>query len=219
MSERASDAIAEQLRRMIITTELAPGTLVSEAHLSELLGCGRTPLREALQQLRHQYLVVTPPRRGILIPQLSIVDFQQAHEAMLFMGSAYIELAVERISDEQLQEIKEIVAQQRHANKAVDSYALAELDFRFHTLIAQITRNRYFADSARRLHSALARFICPAYQAAGDASLSIAEHEQIVEALARRDAQLAKQRFSEHTTKGRQRILNILGLGNQPIPL
>ena len=204
---------------MIITGELASGALISEARLSELLGCSRTPLREALQRLRHQYLVATPPRRSILIPELGIVDFQQLFEALLYMGDAWIELAAERIDDQELEQLKDILAQQKRCSAEARFYDLAELDYEYHTRIAEATGNRYLADSAKRLHSALARFTYAAYGAADSAGLSIAEHQAMAEALATKETGLAKQRQREHITGGRRRILRILGLGDQSEPL
>ena len=60
MAEGAYRAIEE----MIVTRQLPPGTMVSENQLSEQLGCGRTPIREALQRLRFQGYVDIHPRRG-----------------------------------------------------------------------------------------------------------------------------------------------------------
>lgn len=211
MNERASDTIAERLRRMIITGELAPGKLVSEAQLSDLLKCGRTPLREALQQLRYQHLLTIPPRRGVLIPPLSILDFRQAHEAMLVMHTAWTELAVQRISDQQVAQMREIVAQQERANTAREPYDLADLDRRFHILIAEATGNLYFVDLASRLHGAVSRFVYRAFEASGSARLSIAEHTEILEALAKRDPQLAKLKVRHHSIKSSQRALSLLG--------
>lgn len=211
MNERASDTIAERLRRMIITGELAPGTLVSESHLSQVVGCGRTPLREALQHLSHQYLLTIPPRRGVLIPPLSIVDFQQGHEAMLVMYTAWAELAAERIRDRQLAQMREIVAQQERANTACEPYDLADLDRLFHVMIAEATGNQYFVDFARRLHGAVARFVYRSFEASGSANLSISEHEQIVEALEKRDPHLARLTVRDHSIKSSERALGILG--------
>jgi DNA-binding GntR family transcriptional regulator len=53
-----------RLEEMIVTLELAPGSLVSEAILSRQLGIGTTPIREALQRLAREYLVDIIPRRG-----------------------------------------------------------------------------------------------------------------------------------------------------------
>jgi DNA-binding GntR family transcriptional regulator len=200
---------------MIITGELAPGTIVSEAHLADLLKCSRTLLRKALQQLSHHYLVETPPRRGVVIPELSIVEFQEAHEAILFLESVCIRTAARQINDEQLEQMKEIVAQQQQANEVGQSCELIELDYRFHILMAEAAHNRYLRDWTGQLRDGLARFVYRAYKSTGSAALSIAEHGQIVEALERRDGELAQQRVREHIIKARQRLLNILGVGDE----
>jgi DNA-binding GntR family transcriptional regulator len=213
MKNLARDKVFEELRRMIIVGELAPGSLVSEADLLEVLGCGRTPLREALQQLNHEYLVEIPARRGILIPELSIVDYQQLGEAQQLMENECIRLAAARIKDQQLDEARSIVAQQEAASQDGRSYELTDMDQRFHVLIVDVANNRYLTDFAHRVHMLLARFVYHAYEAGGSAERSIAEHWQIVEALERRDADLASLRLGEHISRGRERVLRILGLG------
>ena len=77
---RASDRIEHELRRMIVTLELAPGAEVSEPYLIERLKCGRTPLREALQRLAQEHLVVSVPRRGTSIAELSVSEFRELEE-------------------------------------------------------------------------------------------------------------------------------------------
>ncbi len=212
MKDRASKGIAAELRRMLVTGELAPGTVVSEADLCDMLGCGRTPLREALQQLSQHYLVALPPRSGVLIPELTTLDFQQAHEAMLEKDSMLAELAAERVNEEPLMTMKQIIDQQIRADEEGDSYELAMLDYRLHTLIAQATGNKYFIDSVSRLHGAVARFVYRSFQAAGSAKLSIEEHQHIVEALEQRDPDLAREKVREHSIASSERALSILGL-------
>jgi len=214
MATQATEQIAQRLRKLVITGQLRAGTLVSEAYLSELLQCGRTPLREALQRLSHEYLVDLPPRRGILIPELSIIDFQEAAEALLYSGGTYVELAVRRISDDQVRELRDIVTEQQQHNASAQFYKVAELDCRFHTLLAQGTGNRYFAESARRLHTSLERFTYRAWTTTATAERSIEEHDLIVQALLERDPVLSKERLRQHAELGRQRVLLVLGLGN-----
>jgi len=214
MATGATERIAQRLRKLIITGELRPGTLVSEAHLSGLLQCGRTPLREALQRLSHEHLVDLPPRRGILIPELSIIDFQEAAEALLHTGATYVELASQRMTDEQLSLLRNLVIEQQQEDAAGRFYEVAELDCRFHTLLAEATANRYFADDAHRLHTSLERFIYRSWVTTGSAERSIEEHRLIVEALAQRDPVLSRERLRQHAESGRQRVLLILGLGD-----
>lgn len=214
MGKRASELIAERLRRMVITEELTPGSIVSEAHLAELLDCTRTPLRRALDELSHYYLVDIPPRRGVLIPQLSVVDYQQLSEAQLWVGTDLVHLIAERIGDPQLERLRQTAVQQEECSKRGDFYELTELDGQFHTLMVEATGNRYFTGFSRQLQSSLARFLYRAYRATGGASLSIEEHYQIIEALERRDAELARSRIREHVTEALKRVLNIIALGD-----
>lgn len=214
MSKRASELIADRLRRMVVTEELTPGTIVSEAYLSEMLGCTRTPLRRALQQLSHEYLVDTPPRRGILIPQLSVVDYQQLSQAQLFVGVELVHLVAERIDDRQLEQLRRTIERQEKCSRDGDFYELTTLDGRFHTLIAEATGNRYFSDFSRQLHSSLSRFLYRAYKATNGAGLSIEEHYEIVDALELRDPELARSRIKKHVTEAMKRVLSIIALGD-----
>src|SRR5664280_1733338 len=79
--ERASDTALRQLRKMIITLELAPGEAITEESLGVRLKCSRTPIREALQQLVREHLVVATPRRGVTVADLSLTDFFAMLEA------------------------------------------------------------------------------------------------------------------------------------------
>jgi DNA-binding GntR family transcriptional regulator len=62
----------EKLEEMIVTQALAPATTVTEQYLSELIGIGRTPIREALQRLAREGLVLIRPRSAILILEMSL---------------------------------------------------------------------------------------------------------------------------------------------------
>lgn len=213
--KRASEQIARELRRLIITGELGPGALVSEARLLEVLKCGRTPLREAVQELSHYYILVNPPRRGILIPQLTIDDFRQVHEAIGLMDAAWIELAAMRITDQQVRQLSDLVEEQEEVNGSRRFYELVDSDGRFHTLIVEATGNRYFADMRARLHGAVSRFVYRAYEAAGSAGLSVAEHREIVAALEKRDVDAARQTMRAHSSGSTDRILDTLLRGGQ----
>ena len=67
-----TDEAYAQLEELIVTLQLRPGVAVSEASLSERLGIGRTPIREALQRLAREHLVAVLPQRGNLISEIDI---------------------------------------------------------------------------------------------------------------------------------------------------
>ena len=61
------------LEEMIVTRRLRPASMISENQLSEQLGCGRTPIREALQRLKFEGFVEIHPRRGVLVTPIDVV--------------------------------------------------------------------------------------------------------------------------------------------------
>jgi DNA-binding GntR family transcriptional regulator len=75
-TRRALESLTErayrQIEELIVTLQIPPGTVVSEASLSERLAIGRTPIREALQRLARERLVVVLPRRGIMVSEINV---------------------------------------------------------------------------------------------------------------------------------------------------
>ena len=65
-----------------ISAEVAPGTLLREEELTDRLGLGRTPIREAIQRLRREGYVTILPRRGTLVSEISITDLKPATTAL-----------------------------------------------------------------------------------------------------------------------------------------
>ena len=72
-AETLTDKAYRALEEEIVTLRIPPGTVVSEAMLSQRLGVGRTPVREALQRLAREWLVVILPRRGIVVSEIDPV--------------------------------------------------------------------------------------------------------------------------------------------------
>jgi DNA-binding GntR family transcriptional regulator len=208
---RASEPIAADMWRLIVTGELSPGDVFTEGELCEIFNCSRTPLREALQRLAYNYLVTLPPRRGVHIAPLSILEFQQANEAMLVIYPTLAGLASERMTQQRLHEIREVMARQDRANADCQFYEVVALDHQFHTLIAKATGNQYLFDTVARLHGAAARWLYAAYQASGSAALSIAEHREILEALDSRDSPRLSKAVRDHIILAPERVLKILG--------
>src|ERR1700710_375862 len=72
-AKRLREKANRVLKEEIVTLRIPPGAVVSEAILSRRLGVGRTPVREALQRLAREWLVVIMPRRGIVVSEIDTV--------------------------------------------------------------------------------------------------------------------------------------------------
>jgi DNA-binding GntR family transcriptional regulator len=203
---RASDRVLKELRRMIITLELPPGAHVTEATLIDLLACSRTPLREALQHLAAEHLVVAVPRRGVTVAELSIVDFSAQLEAIEGTESFLVRLSAERITDEQLARLDSLMDASDAAAAEGALAQVAELDFEFHDLIGTASGNEYLREIQATLHRLSMRFVYLGFNRARSAGDTIADHRRIIAALRSRDPDAAETAVREHCHSGRDRM-------------
>ena len=203
---RTSDRVLAQLRRMIITLELPPGTVVTEDRLCALLSCSRTPLREALRVLAREHLVVSVPHHGVSIAELSIADFAALVEAMEGVESFLVRLAAERISEAQLALMDDLVAASATAAADGDLAQVAELDFRFHHVLGEAADNRFMMEFQDTLHRLIVRFTFLGFRRAGTAAGAVADHRLVVEALHSGDPAAAEEAVHHHMHDARERM-------------
>ena len=97
---------AERMRAMIISGELAPGSLVQETRLSEALGVSRTPLREAMKVLAAEGLVELRPNRSPRIAEIEMDRMFELFEALAGIERLAAELAAQRATDRELQRLR-----------------------------------------------------------------------------------------------------------------
>lgn len=207
---RESDRIESELRRLILTLELEPGLAISEASLMKQYSWGRTPLREAFQRLAEQSLLQIIPRHGVLVTPLSVFDFVEVMDAMSMVIGPSAALACKRLSDDQLDQLDQLVAQGETAVESGDHIQVAELDYEFHRVLADATGNRYLRDYLLHIHRVATRFNFAAWKRGRDAGSSLEEHRQLAELFRQRDAVQVKAAMLEHIQNARQRVLGTI---------
>jgi len=207
---RASDRVLGELRRMILTHELPPGAVVTEASLVDVLKCSRTPLREALQSLSHEHLVVAVPGRGVSIADLGIVEFRAIVEAELCVECSLVRLSADRISDEELDELDELMQRARTAATAGDVTEVVDLDYQFHHGWGVACGNHFLVEFQTMLLRLVARYVYLGFQRAGNPEGAISDHQEILEALRRRDPEAAEAAMRAHIKNGRERMRSAL---------
>lgn len=131
----------ELLREKIITTQMAPGSVIHEATVMAQTGFGRTPIREALKLLEAEHLVTVSPRRGMFVTAINISDLAYIQEVRSALDPLCVRLAVARITTSDLARLRDLVDEIQISAESGDMQALIALDRRFHTLLAQSTRN------------------------------------------------------------------------------
>ena len=207
---RESDKIEEELRRLILSLELEPGLGISEAALISRYGWGRTPLREAFQRLAEQSLLQIIPHHGVVIMPLSLFDFVEVMDAMgVVIGPAAV-MACQRMSNEDLQRLENLLERSQVITPADGFAELADLDYEFHRLLAQATGNRYLSRYLLHLHRVAERFNLAAWQRDRQIEPSLQEHRAILAAFRQRDPEAARAAMLAHIENARQRVLGTM---------
>jgi DNA-binding GntR family transcriptional regulator len=157
-----------RLEEMIVTLELAPGAILSEQALSADLGIGRTPIREALQRLSREGLVMVLPRKAIIVTetdpkrQLLVLEVRREIERLLARACA------ERATDAERRRFAEIADGMEDAASKNDDIAFMRLDRELNALLAEAAHNEYASRAMRSLNGHSRRFWYLHYKEAAD---------------------------------------------------
>lgn len=188
--------VYRNLRIAILNGAFPPGSRLLEVELSEAMGVSRTPLREALAQLKLDGLISNAERGGYFVtdPRDDLLDTYHVRSAIEGYAAR---LAAEAITNVEIQALRENVAANAAADLA-DTATRAELNLAFHTMIAKASRSPriiqafenlrefIFTDEDMRLHSP------------EDCLQFVREHELLVNALEMRDGDTADRIARAH---------------------
>jgi len=190
-----ADVTYHRLREEILLGYLRPNALLVETELAERLEVSRTPVRESLQRLAKDGLIVSRSRRWIVVEQ-TLADIRNAYDVRIALEGHASRLAAERATDEQIQTIfKALYSRGDAGPSAADFVASNEL---FHRHIVEAAGNRRLTDAtdlSRQFYfnTAVARL----YRN-DELSISHRQHEALAEAIRRRDGDEAYRITQEH---------------------
>jgi len=190
-AEPLTEQAYRELEERIVTLSLEPGTLLSEQHLVDQTGLGRTPIREALQRLAGEGLVIIMPRRGIRVAeadprkQLLVLEVRRELERLL------CRLAAARATREQRSDFSRIAAGMQRAAETADDLTFLRLDRELNTLLIEAAQNEYAMRSMRLLQGHSRRFWYMHYREAADLPLCARLHAEQARAIAEGDADRA----------------------------
>ena len=192
------EEVIDQLRDRIVQGELAPGARLNERVLCEQLGISRTPLREAIKMLATEGLVELLPNRGAIVTPLKAATIADTLAVMGSLESLAGELACANASEADLAEIRalhfEMLA--HHARRELAGYF--KYNQLIHLKIIEASGNPVLTNTYRQLNANVrrARYMANLSQERWDAA--VREHEEILAALASRNAPRLKRLLAEH---------------------
>jgi DNA-binding GntR family transcriptional regulator len=189
------------IRRRIVSLELPPGSPVNEAELAAQLGVGLAPVRSALRRLAWENFVVILPRRGTLVAELDAADLQEIFELRVELEGLAARLAAESAGDDQRAALVALVERTRGALASGHHQALIELDHELHGAIAAAAGNTLLEANLDWLYGHVLRLWSVALDRVSALGASVAEHEDVVDAIVGGDAESAHARMQAHVRR------------------
>lgn len=204
------EVIFNSLREAIIIGELRPGERLMEVQLAEKMGVSRTPVREAIRKLELEGLVDMIPRKGAHVAELSIKDIMDVLEVRASLDSLATSLAAERITDDELKELKHINGQFASYIEKENLNGSIKKDVEFHDIIYKASRNDKLISILNNLREQVQRFRVIYLKEYNNSKNLIKEHNDIYEAVSSRSTENARNIAKTHILNQESTILSSL---------
>ncbi|MBU0724898.1 MAG: GntR family transcriptional regulator [Alphaproteobacteria bacterium] len=192
------DEVVERLRDLIVEGELEPGKRVPERVLCERFGISRTPLREALKVLASEGLVELLPNRGAVVAPLTVTELDEIIEVMVTLEGLAGMLAASRMSDAAISEVKALHYEMLACHARADLHSYFKLNQAIHLAIIAGAGNATLVQTYGALNGRVRRFRYMANLSGERWDHAVAEHDEILSALTKRDATLLSRLLSDH---------------------
>ncbi|HSU70234.1 MAG TPA: GntR family transcriptional regulator [Micrococcaceae bacterium] len=215
LPEGAELSLAEQayrrLRDRLIMLEIRPGDPINDGALSAELGVGRTPVREALKRLESDHLVISYPRRGTFATIVDITELADVSEIRESLEPLAARRAAKMANAETRSELRRVAAAIAAIDPtAGDQHELMRYDITVHRLIYKAAANPHLEDVLIRYDNLATRIWCLVLDKVPSVSGHIAEHKDLLEAIADGRADDAAQLALEHVTSFEKTIRGVL---------
>lgn len=192
------DVVFQTLRQAILKGELQPGERLMELKLAEKLGVSRTPIREAIRKLELEGLVVMVPRKGAAVANITEKDTKDVLEVRRTLEMFAVEVACDRITEEQLSRLKEAAKHFEKSKGSMDLLHIAETDMKFHEIIYEATHNERLVQMLNNLRENIYRYRIEYLKNPHYYDSLVREHREIVNAIEMGDKERARACMHAH---------------------
>jgi DNA-binding GntR family transcriptional regulator len=196
------ESVTEYIRNKIITGEFTAGQMINETALASHLNISRPPIREALRTLENEYLVVSVPRKGTYVSNLSIEDLRELYQVREMVECYAIEL-LERKNIRNLPEVvSSLEAFSRLSMPDSDNmeqrlnYLKASYDF--HIKLVESSGNKLLTYWNNSMCSHLNRYQFIYFYIPGSKQCSREDHQQILDLITMGAYEKVQKLLMEH---------------------
>jgi DNA-binding GntR family transcriptional regulator len=205
----------QRLRHMIVTGELAPGEQIRQQETADLLGVSRVPLREAMNVLANQGMLLHRPNQGYFVVKRAAGELAQIRRMMHALENELIKTA-EWPDKKGLAQLRSLNAKMRDTVRKTDWAQLAPLNHDFHFAIYALSPDHLILREVQRLWSLADPFVLVKFESVEARARTVDEHEDLIEALQAQDRAALRRAMDHHRTSSMQGVTSAIGTGPDP---
>ena len=187
----AQEAVLAEMRRLILTGELAPGSPVRQEAVAERLGVSRVPVREALKVLEGEGQVVYSPHRGYVVAELSVRDLVEVYRLRELLEAEAIRVAVPRLTDDDVVCLEAAADATDEAGRALDVALMTTTNREFHFRLFDAAGMPRLSRTLRQLWDATDVYRAVYFSGEANRERVRDDHGALLVALRRRDVRAA----------------------------
>lgn len=202
--------VVDELRARILDGRLGLGSALSENALAAELGMSKTPVREALLQLKTERLVEVLPQRGTYVFRIAAEQVALITELREVLEITALALAMQRRGGELAAELARITAEMGEALREDDSARYRNLDGQFHQAIIDLCGNSYFAEAYSQIGFRIQALRSRLSNEARLNRLSIKEHREMVKLVKAGDVPAVQALMRAHIEQTKLSYIKVL---------
>ena len=192
------DLVYEKLQQSLLEEKLNPGDKITEQEIAEELGVSRTPVREALYRLAATGLIKIVPHKGFIVSKWTVNELKDVIVVRTVLEKLAIKLAVENISPEEIEELKNLIIKIEKAVKDKNIPKSSDLNTLFHDKIILASRNKELFEIMKSLKNKIWSFRIISLSSPKRLDDSLKEHRRILDVLINKDVDLAQTLTYKH---------------------
>lgn len=203
VTDTTKNLIYKKIRRSIIMGNRQSGERLNPEAIAQEYNTSVTPVRDALQMLSHEGLVVIKPRSGYFVATITLKHLRDLLDVRRILELSAVERAALRVTPEQINELQMVHA--GYTGDDEESYdRYTDENRHFHYLLARASGNNELADLVAKLHDQLARFMV--MRRAGKTMEMT--HKKIIDAMAAHEVEAARQALLDDIDRAHEAILD-----------
>jgi DNA-binding GntR family transcriptional regulator len=173
-----------RIEEMIVLRELPPGSMISESRLADELGCGRTPIREALLRLKHEGFIEVFPSRGAMVAPSDILKQMELLEVRRPVEELVVRLAAKRATPDERTEMRRLGVEIKRTAAAGDRKRYLRANRAVHEIKARAARNAMLEKTIGTINGLARRFWNAYIEDTGQFKKAAELHDSILQKVA-----------------------------------